>query len=217
MAPGVLAFLKALHEGREMKKSTDESRFHPSSFRLHPLSQWRNAIFGTLLVVIGLLTALVSVLARRTDNAGLASVAAVLSLIIAGLIVIFIVPPLARSARLELGRLELPVEFTTGGGVFLILVGVVGFAAWNTGNNLLFLVFSVLLSTLFVGWMSARASLRELTVSARFPDHIFAGEEAPVIVTLRNTKRLLPSFSTLVEARGPTDSVSKGDKKKRRT
>ena len=185
--------------------------------KLKFVGQWRNAIFATLLVVVGLLTALVSVLARRTDNAGLASVAAILSLIIAGLIVTFIVPPLARSARLELGRLELPVELTTGGGVFLILVGVVGFAAWNTGNNLLFLVFSLLVSTLFVGWMSARASLRELTVSARFPDHIFAGEEAPVIVTVRNRKRLLPSFSMLVEARGPIDSTRASDRKKRRT
>lgn len=169
--------------------------------------QWRGAILGTLLVLSGLFTALISVLARRTANSGLAAAAAVLSLIIAGLIVIFIVPPLARSARLELGRLELPIEFTSGGGIFLILVAVVGFAAWNTGNNLLFLVFSVLLSTMFVGWMSARASLRELTVSARFPDHIFAGEEAPVIVTLRNKKQLLPSFSTLVEARGPVVSA----------
>src|SRR5712691_2703467 len=65
--------------------------------------------------------------------------------------------------------------------------------------------------------MSGRASLRELTVSARFPDHIFAGEAAPVIVTLRNNKRLLPSFSTLVEARGPTDTADKDDKKRRRS
>src|SRR5205814_2704907 len=162
------------------------------------IRQWRGAIFGTLLVLVGLFTALVSVLARRTDNAGLAAAAAVLSLVIALLIVVFVVPPLARSARLELLRLELPVELTTGGWVFLVLVAVVGFAAWNTGNNLLFLMFSVLMSATFVGWMSARASLRELTVSARFPDHIFAGEEAPVIVTLRNNKRLFPSFSTLV-------------------
>ena len=82
---------------------------------------------------------------------------------------------------------------------------VVGFAAWNTGNNLLFLVFSLLCSTLFVGGVAARASLRDLIVSARFPDHIFAGEAAPVIVTLRNAKRVLPSFSILVEARGPVD------------
>jgi uncharacterized protein (DUF58 family) len=45
-------------------------------------------------------------------------------------------------------------------------------------------------------------------VSARFPDHIFAGEAAPVIVTLRNAKLALPSFSILIEARGPTASES---------
>ena len=46
-------------------------------------------------------------------------------------------------------------------------------------------------------------------MSARFPDHIFAGEAAPVIVTLRNAKRTLPSFSILVEARGPNEARNK--------
>ncbi len=181
--------------------------FRPSSFILHPssFSKWRNAVLGTLLVLSGLGAALVTVLAHRTNDSGLAMAAAILSLIIAGLMIIFIVPPLARSARLEIARLDIPFEVTTGGGIFLVIVVVVGFAAWNTGNNLLFLILSVLASTLFVGWMAARASLRDLVVSARFPDHIFAGEAAPVIVTLRNLKRVLPSFSTLVEARGPID------------
>jgi uncharacterized protein (DUF58 family) len=71
----------------------------------------------------------------------------------------------------------------------------------------------LLVSTLFVGWIAARASLRDLTVSARFPDHIFAAEAAPVIVTLRNTKRVLPSFSILVEARGPTNDDAKRRKR----
>ena len=160
-------------------------------------------ILGTLLVLAGLASALVTVLARRADESGLAGAAAILSLIIALLLTIFIVPPLARSARLEVANLDFPFEPTSGGGVFLVIIVVVGFAAWNTGNNLLFLVFSLLCSTLFVGWMAARTSLRDLTVSARFPDHIFAAEAAPVIVTLRNNKRVLPSFSILVEARGP--------------
>ena len=121
---------------------------------------------------------------------------------------IFLVPPLARSARLEVKRFDLPVEITSGGGIFLVILLVVAFAAWNTGNNLLFLIFSLLVSTLFVGGVAARASLRDLIVSARFPDHIFAGESAPVIVTLRNAKRMLPSFSIMVEARGPEDPSS---------
>ena len=163
---------------------------------------------GTLLVLAGLLSAVVTVLARRENENTLAGAAAALSLVIAALLTIFIVPPLARSARLEVANWDIPFEPTSGGGIFFIIIIVVGFAAWNTGNNLLFMVFSLLCSTLFVGWMTARASLRDLTVSARFPDHIFAGEAAPVIVTLRNTKRVLPSFSILVEARGPNSERS---------
>jgi len=166
-------------------------------------SQWRNAIFGTLLVLAGLGAAMLTVLARWANENRLATAGALLSLVIAGLIVIFIVPPLTRSARLEVASLDLPVELTTGGAIFIAIIVIVGFAAWNTGNNLLFLVFSLLTSTLFVGWAAARTSLRDLIVSARFPDHIFAGEAAPVIVTLRNAKRIVPSFSILVEARGP--------------
>ena len=165
-------------------------------------------VFGTLLVLAGLAAALVTVLARRQNDAALAGAAAIFSLLIALLLTIFIVPPLARSAKVEVTNLDFPFEPTSGGGVFLVIIVVVGFAAWNTGNNLLFLVFSLLVSTLFVGWIAARASLRDLTVSARFPDHIFAAEPAPVIVTLRNTKRVLPSFSILVEARGPTGDAN---------
>ena len=188
----------------------------PSSFILPPSSfaKWRNAILGTLLVLAGLAAAAVTLLARNTDNYALAAAAAVLSLVSAALMLIFIVPPLARSARLEMKRFDSPVEVTSGGAIFLAIVGVVGFAAWNTGNNLLFMIFSLLFSTLFVGGVAARASLRDLIVSARFPDHIFAGEAAPVIVTLRNAKRVLPSFSILVEARGPGES-SKRRRRKR--
>jgi uncharacterized protein (DUF58 family) len=178
-------------------------------------TSWTRVILGTLLVVAGLAAALVTVLARRANESGIAGAAAILSLLIALLLTIFIVPPLVRSARVEVANLDFPVEPTSGGGVFLIIITVVGFAAWNTGNNLLFLVLSLLCSTLFVGWMAARASLRDLTVSARFPDHIFAGEPAPVIVTLRNTKRILPSFSILVEARGPHGEVGKPARRKR--
>jgi uncharacterized protein (DUF58 family) len=170
-------------------------------------------VFGTVLVLAGLAAALVTVMARRQNDAAIAGAAAIFSLLIALLLTIFIVPPLARSARVEVANLDFPFEPTSGGGVFIVIIVVVGFAAWNTGNNLLFLVFSLLVSTLFVGWIAARASLRDLTVSARFPDHIFAAEPAPVIVTLRNTKRVLPSFSILVEARGPTGEVIKRRKR----
>lgn len=180
--------------------------------RVQSFRAWRNAILGTLLVLAGLGTALVTMLARRSEDTGLASVAAIASLVIVLLIFILILPPLFRSAREEVSRLDFPLEVTSGGAIFLAILAIVAFAAWNTGNNLLFLVFSVLASTLFVAWVAARAALRDIVVSARFPDHLFAGEPAPVIVTLQNKKRFLPSFSILVEARGP---INKGELNKR--
>ncbi len=204
----------------ETAKRAQSSAIPPSvsSRSVHPssLSKWRNAILGTLLVLAGLAAAFITVFARYTDNYTLAAVAATLSLVSAALMLIFIVPPLARSARLEVKGLDLPVGITGGGAVFLLIMIVVGFAAWNTGNNLLFLVFSLLCSTLFVGGVAARASLRDLIVSARFPDHIFAGESAPVIVTLRNAKLVLPSFSILVESRGPDESNKSPRARRRR-
>jgi len=193
---------------------------HPSSLAniSHPssIARFRNVILGTLLVIGGLSAAAITLLTRHSENYALSAGAAVLSLISAALMLIFVVPPLARSARLEVKRFDFPLEVTSGGAIFVLILLVVGFAAWNTGNNLLFMIFSLLCSSLFVGGVAARASLRDLIVSARFPDHIFAGEAAPVIVTLRNAKRVLPSFSILIEARGPTSSESGKQAKRRR-
>src|SRR5215813_6038329 len=197
------------------QSNTENSSHSSTRSSLHTFKLTR-LIPGLLLILAGLASALATVLARRTNEPELAGAAAILSLIIALLIIVFVVPPLARSARLEVLRFDLPFELTTGGLVFLLIIGVVGFAAWNTGNNLLFLVFSLLCSALFVSWVAARISLRDLVVSARFPDHIFAGEPAPVIVTLRNTKPVLPSFSILVEARGPIHGANEVKLRRRR-
>ena len=174
------------------------------------MKRWRNTILGTLVVSGGVGAAAVTVLARRSGDWELTRLGAVASILFALLIVIFVVPPLARSARAEAARLDLAFQVTGGGVVFVCIYTVVAFAAWNTGNNLLFLVFSVLSSTLFVALTAGRASLRDLVVTARFPDHIFAGDPAPVIVTVNNTKRLLPSLSVVVEARERAEAGAAG-------
>jgi uncharacterized protein (DUF58 family) len=168
-----------------------------------------------LLVLAGLATAFVTLIARRLGTPELTSIGAIASLIFVLLIMILVVPPLARSAFAEVSGRGLPIEVTTGGVIFVVILIIVAFAAWNTGNNLLFMVFSIMISTIFVSWVAARGSLRELTVSARFPDHIFAGEPAEVILTVRNEKRLLPSFSILVEMSGSFDRPATPGKKRR--
>jgi len=195
----------------------DESRLKDASSLIpHPssLNRWWRPILGTLLVLAGLATAIVTLMARRLGVPEFTSTGAIASLVFVLLIMLLVVPPLTRSAFAEMSATAFPLEVTTGGVTFLVILVIVGFAAWNTGNNLLFMIFAIMLATIFVSWMSARSSLRDLNVSARFPDHIFAGEAAEVIVTIRNSKRLLPSFSILVEMRGSFDrpGLEKGKK-----
>jgi uncharacterized protein (DUF58 family) len=178
--------------------------------------RWWRAAVGTLLVVGGAATAAVTWLGRQAGDWEVARWGAILSLVFVALITIFVVPSLMRSARREVARFDPAFQITTGGAILIGIFLVVGFAAYNTGNNLLFLIFSVLASTIFVAWAAARAALRDLIVSARFPDHIFAGEAAPVHVQLHNTKRVLPSFSILVEARCRADEPTTPPGRRRR-
>ena len=168
----------------------------------------RGAVLRLAIVLGGVCAAVVTVWARQAQVWEVARAGAVASLLFALLMLVFVVPPLARSA-------EFPFQVTSGGLIFVGIFAVVAFSAWNTGNNLLFLVFSVLASTLFVAWSAARISLRDLVVSARFPDHIFAGEPAPAVVTVQNRKRVLPSFSVLVEARSRADAERAGPRRRR--
>src|SRR5918998_968976 len=163
--------------------------------------KWWRTVLGALLVAGGVAAAVVTWMARQAGDWQSARAGSLVSLTFVALL-IFVVPPLVRAARAESSRgFDAPLGITAGGALVIVIFFCVGAAAYNTGNNLLFLVFSLLLSTLFVAWSAGRASLRDLSVAARFPDHIFAGEPAQVLVSLRNPKRVLPSFSILVEAR----------------
>jgi uncharacterized protein (DUF58 family) len=165
------------------------------------LRKWWRTVLGALLVAGGVAAAVVTWMARQAGDWQLARAGSLASLTFVALLLIFVVPPLVRAARAESRGFDAPLGITAGGAIVILIFACVGAAAYNTGNNLLFLVFSLLLSTLFVAWSAGRASLRDLSVAARFPDHIFAGEPAQVLVSLRNPKRVLPSFSILVEAR----------------
>ncbi len=177
--------------------------------QLVSLRELRNALLGFIVVIGGLGLAMFTLYAHRTGNIRLAGIAAAASLVFVLLIIIFVIPPLARSASAEASQMNLPFEFTTGGAISIGLLVIVAFAAWNTGNNLLFLVLSFFSSALFVGFLSGNICLRKLDVKMRFPEAIFAGEETPILVGLNNRKRLFPTISVTTEVRGRIREHSK--------
>ncbi len=171
-------------------------------------SDLRNLFFGTLIIFAGLGLAALTLVAHQSGNQRLAGIAAAASLVFVALILIFVVPPLARSASAEAAQMDLPVEMTGGGGIFFILLVIVGFAAWNTGNNLLFIVLSFLLSALIVAFLIGTFCLRKLDVKMRFPEAIYAQEPTPILVSLHNRKRIFPTFSVVAEVRGREKEAS---------
>src|SRR5688500_17784829 len=102
----------------------------------------RNAALGAAVLFGGLGLAALTYIAHLMREPRLAGIAAGASLVFVILILIFVVPPLARNASREASQLNLPFEVTTGGAIMLVLVVIVAFSAWNTANNLLFLVLS---------------------------------------------------------------------------
>ena len=120
--------------------------------QLFSIRDLRNAALGSVVVFGGLGLSGLTLYAHQTGNIRLAGISAAASLVFVLMILIFIVPPLARNAGREASQMNLPFEFTTGGAIMLVLVLIVGFSAWNTGNNLLFLVLSFLVAAMVVLW-----------------------------------------------------------------
>jgi uncharacterized protein (DUF58 family) len=168
-------------------------------FRLRDL---RNLLVGIFVVGGGLSLAAITLWANHVGDVRTAGIAAGVSIVFVLLLLIFIVPPLARSASTEASQINLPFEFTVGGAIVLGLIAIVGFSAWNTGNNLLFLILSFLASSLVVGFFVGNYGLKKLDVKMRFPETIFAEEPTPILVSLQNRKRFFPTFSVVAEVRG---------------
>src|SRR3989440_12577862 len=128
-------------EGKSIQRGRRAFTLQPSSFIVF-LRAWRGTILGALVVLSGVSAAVITVVARRSGDWELTRLGAIASLLFAVLIVIFVVPPLARSARAEAARLDLGFQVTAGGVVFLSLYTAGPFPPRETGNKPPLLIFA---------------------------------------------------------------------------
>jgi uncharacterized protein (DUF58 family) len=108
--------------------------------------------------------------------------------------------PLARFGRL-FARLKPPrrLRLTREGRYFLLITFCVGFAAINTGNNLLYLLFGMFLSLIIVSGVMSELSLQKLTVVRRLPPRAQVGRAHLVEIEVYNHKQRIPSYAIEVE------------------
>lgn len=94
------------------------------------------------------------------------------------------------------------IRFTSGGAAFTLGTMAVGFAAMNTGNNLLYLLLGSMLGFITVSsWLSEQA-IKGLRVERRAPRAVTVGHDLRLTYEVTNRKRRLPSLAVEIYEEG---------------
>ncbi|MDQ7037815.1 MAG: DUF58 domain-containing protein, partial [Aquificota bacterium] len=85
------------------------------------------------------------------------------------------------------------VKIKRSGSVFIGVTVFLGVAAANTGNNLLYILVSSMLSVMLVSGLSSLLNLRGIKITLIPPPRVFAGRRTTFRIILRK-EGILPSF-----------------------
>ena len=86
------------------------------------------------------------------------------------------------------------ITITKAGWLYITVTIFLGFAAVNTGNNLIYLIVAAFLSFMGISGFFGRRNLLDIHVTVELPDEIYARTRVPLKVTLHNNRRFLPAF-----------------------
>ena len=153
------------------------------------------AIFG---LVLAFGAALFSTVSRESGNIWATIILASAALLLATLVGLTTVPYLARQVVAARVREAMDYEMTRAGLLYMAITVVIGIAALNTGNNLLYIVVAALLSAILVSGIASALVLRGLELEISLPEHVFARRPMLARLLLRNQRRWMPSFSIRV-------------------
>jgi len=91
------------------------------------------------------------------------------------------------------------IRTTREGKAFIFVTIGVGITAFNTGNNLLFLVLGFMLSLIVLSGVMSETAIRAVSITRRLPSRAFAGQLCLIELVLRNDKLRAPSYSLEIE------------------
>jgi uncharacterized protein (DUF58 family) len=182
-----------------------------------PTASWPRRVFRALhveipevwvrflLALVGLVlafgAALFSTVSRESGNLLATLVLASAALLLAVIVGLTTVPYLARRVVAARLRDAIAYDVTRLGLMYCLLVVLIGVAALNTGNNLLYIVTAAMLAAILVSGIASATVLSDLKLDVRLPEHLFAGRSAMGRVVVRNPRKWLWSFSISVELR----------------
>jgi len=168
--------------------------------RLEHANLWLKFLLALMSLILAFAAALFSTVSRESGNIWATLVLASAALILATIVGLTTVPHLARRVAVSRLRDAVDYEVTRAGIVYVIATLLIGIAALNTGNNLLYIVVAAMLAAILVSGLVSAIILRDLELDVRLPEHVFAGRPVLGRILLRNPRKFLPSFSIHVVA-----------------
>ena len=142
--------------------------------------------------------ALFSTVSSETGNIWATIILASAALLLAAFVGLTTIPYLARRVVAAQVRDAMDFDLTRAGVAYMLIALVIGIAAINTGNNLLYVIVAALLSAILVSGIASALVLRNLELDVSLPEHVFAGRPMLARLLLRNPSKWLPSFSVRV-------------------
>jgi uncharacterized protein (DUF58 family) len=161
---------------------------------------WVRFLLAIVGLVLAFAAALFSTVSRESGNLWATLILASAALLLAVIVGLTTVPYLMR--RVTAARIRNAFEYqVTGVGIgYVVCVVLLGIAALNTGNNLLYIIVAAMLAAILVSGIASAADLRDLELDVRVPEHVFADRSTLGRILLRNPRRWLPTFSIQVAA-----------------
>lgn len=121
--------------------------------------------------------------------------AASVALLTCCVVLVLCAPQVFQWGRKKRARLPWLSRLTGEGLVFFPALLFIAGAAIVSGNNLMFLILSVMLAAMMLSGVVSRLSLAELFVRVFAEEHVFAGKPFDVEVRIKNLKTWMASYS----------------------
>lgn len=159
---------------------------------------WQRFFLAVAGLALAFTAAVFSSVARERGSVLATAIFATTALALAGIVGFISVPFLFRRVAASRVKDALDYEVTREGMAYLGVLLIIGVAALNTANNLLFIVLAAMLAAIWVSGIASAMVLRRLELEVIIPRNAFALRPVQVRVNLINPRLWMPAFSVKV-------------------
>jgi uncharacterized protein (DUF58 family) len=92
------------------------------------------------------------------------------------------------------------MKLTREGKRFVVATVLIAIAAFNTGNNLIYLILSLMLSILFLAVLILKVNMNKVALSVSQVQPVFANSPAFLNIALSNKKKKISAYSIKASA-----------------